>query len=116
MARQVPNNYIALALFTFCQSYIVSTVCSSVYLAFEKNGAQLVLASALLTLVVTVALTIYAFTTSSDFTIFGGLLFICGIGLLFLGLFAMIFSCPLLNLIYSFLATILYGIYLIYDT
>jgi len=40
-----------------------------VYLAFEKNGAQLVLASALLTLVVTVALTIYAFTTSSDFKV-----------------------------------------------
>ena len=71
MARKVPNNYIALFLFTICQSYYVSAICSSVYVQYGGNGGQLVLASAFLTLAVTIAITIYAFTTSSDFTMMG---------------------------------------------
>jgi FtsH-binding integral membrane protein len=50
---------------------LVSAVCSSVFLVYSKNGAEIVLAAALLTLAMTLALTAYAFTTSSDFTMIG---------------------------------------------
>ena len=46
----------------------------------------------------------------------GGTLFICGMILLVLGLFTIIFKSPLLHFIYLSLGILLYGIYLIYDT
>ncbi len=39
-----------------------------------------------------------------------------GFGLLFLGILTMIFNSPFMNLLYAFIATLLYGMYLIYDT
>jgi FtsH-binding integral membrane protein len=42
-----------------------------VYIEYSKNGGELVLAAALLTLAVTLALTLYAFTTKTDFTMMG---------------------------------------------
>jgi len=50
---------------------MVSAICSSVFLVYSKNGAEIVLAAAILTLAMTLALTVYAFTTSSDFTMIG---------------------------------------------
>ena len=60
-----------MSIFTLSMSVIVAAICSSVYNAFGENGGFIVLAAALLTFAVTVALTIYAFTTKSDFTIMG---------------------------------------------
>ncbi|MFN9908635.1 MAG: hypothetical protein ACK56F_21330, partial [bacterium] len=42
--------------------------------------------AAILTLSVTIALTIYALTTKTDFTMKGGSLFICSIALMVMGL------------------------------
>lgn len=72
--------------------------------------------AALLTLAVTAALTLYAYTTDSDFTMCGGALFIFGAALLVLGLLTMIFQCEFLHMLYVCGCTILYGFYLIYDT
>jgi FtsH-binding integral membrane protein len=44
------------------------------------------------------------------------MLFVIAIGLLIFGLITMIFSSPFMHLLYCFLTTILYGVYLIYDT
>lgn len=57
----------------------MSCVCSFAYLGYSKNGgynffyriAELVLAAAILTLGITAALTYYACTTKSDFTMMG---------------------------------------------
>ncbi len=46
--------------------------------------AESVLSSALMTAGMTVALTIYAFTTKTDFTVCGGLFFVMSIAMLFL--------------------------------
>ncbi len=70
-----------------------------------------------MTLALTAALTLYAVFTKTDFTMMGGSLFVCAIGLCIFGIFAGIFhkSCPVLHMLYSILAIILYGIYLVYD-
>ena len=44
-----------------------------------------------MTLGIKCSLTYYALTTKTDFTIFGGALFVCGMGLLMFGIFAALF-------------------------
>ncbi len=63
------------------------------------------------------ALSIYAATTKTDFTMMGGMLFACSIGLLLFGIFAGIFykTCPVLHIFFCLIAIVLYSIYLIYD-
>lgn len=104
------------------------------YLAYGSDGGnrvgyvtigRLVLAATILTLGVVGALTLYACTTNSDFTMMGikyflkqigGSLFIFGIVLMLLGFLTMVLNCPFLNLLYASLGAILFGFYLIYDT
>jgi len=96
VARKVPTNYILCGVFTFCFSWIVSTVCSSYGYDLDGNpdteGQTTVLIAAVMTLGITVALTIYAFTTKTDFTMMGGFLFCLFVGLLLFGLFAWLFQ------------------------
>ena len=55
---------------------MVSFACSNV------NDPLIVMIAAGMTLGITLALTVYALTTKSDFTMMGGAFFIFGIGLL----------------------------------
>lgn len=109
MARSVPTNYILLTAFTFCEGYIVSYSCAAV-------DAKIVFMAAVMTLGITVALTVYAMTTSTDFTMCGGTLCVCVMTMLLIGIFMMFTSNPFLHVLYSGLGVILYGIYLIFDT
>jgi len=70
-----------------------------------------------MTAAMTVALTIYAFTTKTDFTVCGSLFFCLSIGLLLLCLFS-IFMCFVTwwHPFVSALLVVFYGLYLIYDT
>ena len=72
--------------------------------------------AALMTLAVTIALTLYAWTTKTDFTMMGGALFIAGAILFMFGFMTMFTHSKMLNLLYTAGATILYAFYLIYDT
>ena len=62
VARTSPMNYICLFAFTFCETFILSVICS-------QYPSETVLSAAGMTAVVTVALTFYACTTKTDFTI-----------------------------------------------
>lgn len=108
MAKTVPINYILLTLFTVCESYMVATIS-----AF--NPPEIVITAALMTATVVIALTIYAFTTKTDFTILGGFLFMITAIMIFWGLFMMIFGFFLYTL-YCALGVLLFGMYLIFDT
>ena len=108
-SRKVPINYILLAIFTLCETFLLSFICSN----YPKD---IVLLSAAMTFAVTAALTAYAMTTKTDFTICGGLIWIMCIVLLCVSLSFLLFSWavywhPLL----SGLLLIFYGIFLIYD-
>lgn len=109
MARQVPTNYILLGIFTFCQAFMVAALC-----AF--SSPKLVLMAAILTAGITIALTVYAFTTKMDFTKSGEILFICGIALMLGAVFLMIGYSRTLHIFLCVLAVIFYGVYLLYDT
>jgi FtsH-binding integral membrane protein len=109
LARKVPTNYILLTLFTLFEGYIVSAICAT-------TKPEIVLMAAVMTCAVTIALTIYAFTTKTDFTMLGGLLFVGSCIMLLFGIFLMFTHNKVLYIIYSCLGVFFYSIYLIYDT
>ena len=60
-ARKVPTNYILMTMFTGCWAYILTYLCAF----YDKDT---VLCAALMTVVLTVALTVFALVTKIDFT------------------------------------------------
>ncbi|CAD8124795.1 unnamed protein product [Paramecium sonneborni] len=115
LARKVPNNYIALTIFTISFSFVVAGSCALCKDVFV-NGGTLILIAALMTFVVTASLTVYAYKTKNDFTLAGGSLFIFSSILFILFIFAYCFFDLILWLILCSFSVILYGFYLIYDT
>ena len=109
LSRSVPTNYILLFLFTSSFAYCVAAIT-----AFYPP--LIVLAAALMTAAIVVALTIYAFTTKTDFTYMGGCLMFMGLGLMFACLMLFLWNIPALTTSICVLLILLYGLYLIYDT
>ena len=67
----VPINYMLLSLFTMGVSWLTAMTC-------HKTNPQIVLEAVCLTTSMVIGITFYAATSSTDFTIFGPLLSICG--------------------------------------
>lgn len=115
IVKAVPTNYFLLGLFTLSEAYTVA--CSTTF--FPKFDVNL---AALLTFTMTLILTIYAFTTKTDFTILGGFMWILGWGLIALIiLFFLTFSnnYRMMNYFDIFLTVCVIcicGFYIVYDT
>lgn len=108
-SRKVPVNFVLLGIFTLTEAYLVS--CITAY-----HDPETVFIAALLTAAIVVALTIYAFTTKTDFTICGGLLFTAVMALFVGSILAIIFRSRLLSILISVISVVVFSIYLIYDT
>ena len=110
IARKTPTNYILLFAFTGCFTFAVCAI-TAFYPASD------VLVAAAMTAGVTVALTIYACTTKTDFTMCGGLFFILGAVLMIIVIFSWIMTfSEFWHPIVAGILCIIYGLYLIYDT
>ena len=112
-ARTVPTNYVLLGIFTFTEAWMVSYICAMYEM---MDMGDLVLMACFMTAGMTIALTLYAFTTKSDFTMRGGSLFIFSCALFLFALFAMFSRNPILHIIVAVGVIVFYGYYLIYDT
>jgi len=108
LSRRVPINYIMLAFFTVCEAYLVGFIASF-------YNPTIVLAAASATAGITIAISIYAMTTKSDFTIFGPMLLIVGFVFCIMSLFIFLVG-QVLNMIFCGLAVILFSFYLLFDT
>jgi protein lifeguard len=106
--RSVPTNYILLFIWTICEGYMVATVTSF-------NPPEIVLMAAALTAAVSVGLTVYAWTTKTDFTFLGGFLFVLTFVMFMWGILILIFGYFLYTL-YCLFGVLLFSIYLIFDT
>jgi len=113
LARKVPTNYILLGIFTFSEAYSVSFTVGAYTLSGYGN---LVLWAAFLTVCMTLTITYYAFTTKTDFTIMGGLMFCLAAGLIFLAILTIFTDNPFINCLVTVCGIVVYGVYLIYDT
>lgn len=100
--RKTPHNYIALMVFTLAESFLVGTI-SSMY------NYKIVLTAVLITAVIVIALTIFAFQTKIDFTVYNGLLFVLLIVLMLFGIIASFWRDSIVQLIYASLGALLFS-------
>jgi FtsH-binding integral membrane protein len=107
--RKYPQNYIILFTFTLAESYVVSFICS-------RTTPSIVFMAAFMTFSLVIALTLYAMTTKTDFTMEGGLIFIAGCCVFMFGFFVMFTNNKIIHIIFCLVAIALFGVYLIYDT
>ena len=107
--RSFPYNYIYLILFTILITYPLGMLGILI-------DTQTLLLGGLTTSGVFTGLTIYAYQTKVNYTIYGNLLIICLFGLMMLGIFIPLVDIPLLNSLYSVGGVTLFSFYIIYDT
>ncbi|CCE83930.1 Piso0_004527 [Millerozyma farinosa CBS 7064] len=110
-ARSYPTNLILLGGFTACEAYGVGLACA----LFES---EVLLQALLLTFVIFIGLTIFAFQTKYDFVSWEGALMVgvwtlIGTGLVFAFLPN---HSSTMEMIYSFLGAAIFGVYVIVDT
>ena len=107
--RTFPYNYIYLISFTILITYPLGILGVLI-------DSQTLLLSGLTTSGVFTGLTIYAYQTKINYTIYGNLLIICLFGLMMLGIFIPLVNIPLLNSLYSVGGVTLFSFYIVYDT
>jgi len=107
--RNVPGNYIVTGVFTISEGYLVSLICS-------VTEPGIVFMAAFMTFAMTAALTIYACTTKTDFTVYNSALFLALCCLCLFGIFVTFTDNTILNTLYCALGVFIYSFYLIVDT
>lgn len=109
LRRKTPTNFILLAVFTLAESYIVAAITT-------QFDPQDVLTAGIVTTVVVVGLTVFAFQTKWDFTMLGGVLFACVLLVFLFGIVTLFFPSRIMTLVYSSVGALLFSVYLVYDT
>ncbi|XP_076006318.1 protein lifeguard 1 [Genypterus blacodes] len=109
LRRQVPLNFIALGLFTIVEGMMLG----SVAVFFE---AEAVLWAAGATAVVSFSLSLFAMQTKWDFTTANGFLWVFTWTLISFALFCAILRSQYLYIVYACLGTLLFSMYLVFDT
>ena len=111
--RKVPLNYILLATFTVCVSYIVASISC-------RYDPLIVIEAAALTAAVVVGVTIYAYTSKTDFTVCGPMMWIFAMvfltGTILLISFRNTAGFKATNLGFAVLGAFLFSFYLLCDT
>ncbi|CAD8145549.1 unnamed protein product [Paramecium pentaurelia] len=113
---RVPHNYIFLFVFTLAESYIISQLCSYVFNKYSEEGGFIVVMAAALTLAAVIGLTLYACKTKKDFTTKGAFLFMASTSLFLFAILSGVYYDQAMSLLYSLISSLLFGVYLIYDT
>jgi FtsH-binding integral membrane protein len=106
--RTVPTNYIVLTIFSLSFGWWIAAFT----ILYTKTSVLFVLC---LTVVTVASLTVYAFFTKKDYTVYGSFLFTALIVLIVASLLELFFPIPILRLIISYFSLMLFSIYLIYD-
>ena len=109
LSRKVPYNYLFLLGITLCEA-IMCSIASSIY------SFQIVALALLLTIVATLAITFYACTTKTDFSVCRVGLYVLFSQMFTIGIIAVLFRMRALYTFYTFGMTGMVGIYLVYDT
>jgi len=110
--RKSPGNFICLAVFTVCESFMLGTIAT-----FYSTDAVLMAVGT--TAAVTLALTLFAFQTKIDFTGCGAVLLCVLVIFVISGIFLSIFGIRdsrAANIGYSAVGCLIFSLYLIYDT
>lgn len=109
LRRQVPLNFIALGLFTVVEGLMLG----SVTVCFE---AEAVLWAVGATALVSFALSLFAMQSKWDFTAANGCMWVLGWTLISFALLCAIMRSQYLYIVYACLGTLVFSIYLVFDT
>ena len=109
LSRKFPINYLCLSLFTLLETFILAYFC-----AYFNPVA--VFTAGLLTCVVTLALSIYALNTKTDFTSKIGIFIVAFVSLFMFGILMIFFWSVWFYVLYGWIAVIIFSIFIIYDT
>ena len=109
LSRTVPYNYIFLFAITLCEA-VACSITSSIY------SFHIVALALLLTIVATLAITFYACTTKTDFSVCRVGLYVIFSQMFTVGIIAVLFRIRALYAFYTLGMTAMVGIYLVYDT
>lgn len=107
--RTPPCNYICLLLFTLAESFLLGVISTR----YETNIIFMALG---LTILICVAISLFAFQTSIDFTVCGVFLFVSLLVLLVFGIVTFFYPTYMMRVLYSSFAILLFSFYLLYDT
>mmetsp|Transcript_17390 Transcript_17390/g.23441 ORF Transcript_17390/g.23441 Transcript_17390/m.23441 type:complete len:172 (-) Transcript_17390:121-636(-) len=109
-ARKVPTNYILLSVFTLLETFAFMFIVSNYETASVMSAAGM-------TVGMTLAITIYAWRTKTDFTAMGGFFLCLFIGMLMLSFCSLFFSfASWWHPVVAAITVVCYGLYLIFDT
>ena len=106
--RKVPINYILLGVFTLCEAWLAGSA------SIQYNWVVVVEAASL-TASVSVAISLYAITTKTDYTIYAPMIFITCIVFMVAGMFAYYIG-PTASLIWCVVGVLLFSFYLLIET
>ncbi|XP_046659367.1 protein lifeguard 1-like isoform X2 [Homalodisca vitripennis] len=107
--RKAPMNFICLGIFTLAESFLLGCATSM----YRKEE---IFYAAVITFIVAIGLTIFAFQTKVDFTALGGILFVASIILLVFGIVCMFFPGKTMMMVYASLGALLFAVYIVFDT
>lgn len=110
LSHKVPTNYCLLGAFTIFESILVATTC-------VQYDPMSVFLAAVMACAATLALTAYACTTKEDFSVAVGVMLVILVsGLFFIILMPFFIGTKPLQIVFSCLFVLVYGIYIIIDT
>ncbi|XP_025198160.1 protein lifeguard 3-like, partial [Melanaphis sacchari] len=109
LRRKSPYNYIFLFVITLALSFLLAVSVSRYY-------PRQVLSALILATIICFGLTIFALQTKIDFTVFGSFLMVAVTILLVASVVVILFPEKLMTLIIACVGSIVYSLYLIYDT
>ena len=107
--RSHPTNYILLAIFTVCETYLVGATTA------EYDQKTVMMAGAA-TAAATIALTVYAMRTKKDIEVFMALAFVVYLAMLPIMIICLFIRVEIMYTLYLCLGIVLYSLYLIIDT
>lgn len=109
LGKKVPYNYILLFILTLAEGFS----CAFISAAFSFDAVILCL---ILTIVSSIVITIYAFMTNTDWSNKGVLLYIILCQFVVVSFFVFFLNLSLLQVFLCLVGTMIFGVYLVYDT
>lgn len=109
LARSYPINLVCLAIFTLCQAFSTGLLCSF-------KSAEVVGYAVVVTTIIVVSLTIFAYQTKIDFTVWSGVMFVVLIVFSLFSIIMVFYGGRKLHMVYAALGTLIFSIYLVIDT
>lgn len=109
VAKTYPGNIACLGLFTIFESILVGSIAST-------YTTDSVVKALVATVVMTLALTLYAWQTRVDFTAMGGVMLCLLIGVLMFGIWTAIFPSQVGQTAYCAAMAVLFAVFIVYDT